>query len=130
LQMKEKQLFSDRKRIDWGPEIEALPAYTIQQVAKRREETGDMWIIIDGLVHNVNEWAGDHPGGRALLDAFVGKDATRAFNGGVYSHSNAGRNMLSQLRVGRVLPDESGHREPLAENLYEIEYKTTDKKSD
>jgi len=129
LQMKEKELFSSRNRIDWGPELEALPTFSSQEVAKRKEETGELWLIVDGLVHDVGQWSNDHPGGRALIDAFVGKDATKAFNGGVYNHSNAGRNMLSQLRVGRILPNESGHHEPLAENLYEIQY-NAEKKND
>jgi hypothetical protein len=42
----------------------------------------------------------EHPGGRHLLRKNVGKDATTAFFGGVYDHSNAAHNLLAMMRVG------------------------------
>jgi len=35
----------------------------------------------------------EHPGGRHLLRKNIGKDATTAFFGGVYDHSNAAHNV-------------------------------------
>ena len=35
----------------------------------------------------------EHPGGRHLLAKNIGKDATTAFFGGVYDHSNAAHNV-------------------------------------
>jgi stearoyl-CoA desaturase (delta-9 desaturase) len=37
----------------------------------------------------------EHPGGRHLLKKNIGKDATTAFFGGVYDHSNAAHNVRS-----------------------------------
>lgn len=37
----------------------------------------------------------EHPGGRHLLKKNIGKDATTAFFGGVYDHSNAAHNVSS-----------------------------------
>ncbi|KAK7197511.1 stearic acid desaturase [Novymonas esmeraldas] len=48
------------------------------------------------------DWLSSHPGGRALLLAYVGRDATTAFNGGVYAHTRGAHNYLPQLRVGRM----------------------------
>ena len=42
----------------------------------------------------------EHPGGRHLIAKMIGKDATTAFFGGVYDHSNAAHNLLSMMRVG------------------------------
>ncbi|CAD6906108.1 unnamed protein product [Tilletia controversa] len=41
-----------------------------------------------------------HPGGLHLLKGKIGKDATTAFQGGIYDHSNAAHNLLSMMRVG------------------------------
>ena len=35
----------------------------------------------------------EHPGGRHLIAKMIGKDATTAFFGGVYDHSNAAHNV-------------------------------------
>lgn len=35
----------------------------------------------------------------ALIQSGIGKDATGLFNGDVYQHSNAARNLLSSMRV-------------------------------
>lgn len=44
----------------------------------------------------------EHPGGRGLVKSRVGRDATTAFYGGVYDHSNAAGNTLAMLRVGCI----------------------------
>ena len=40
---------------------------------------------------------GEHPGGKHLLQQNIGKDATAAFFGGVYNHSNAAHNVSSRF---------------------------------
>merc|ERR1712226_666379 len=57
-------------------------------------------ICVSGFIHDVSSLVDEHPGGRALLMGRIGKDATSAFNGGVYEHSNAAHNLLSMMRVG------------------------------
>lgn len=44
----------------------------------------------------------EHPGGRHLLAKHIGKDATTAFFGGVYDHSNAAHNVSYSLTVARI----------------------------
>ena len=48
----------------------------------------------------MTDFVDKHPGGRALLATRIGKDATTAFEGGIYEHSNAAHNMLAMMRVG------------------------------
>ena len=50
-------------------------------------------ICIGGFIHDVSDFLDEHPGGRHLLIKQIGRDATTAFFGGVYDHSNAGHNV-------------------------------------
>ena len=54
-------------------------------------------LCIAGFIHDLEGFMDEHPGGRHLLRQYIGKDATAAFFGGVYNHSNAAHNVSSQL---------------------------------
>jgi stearoyl-CoA desaturase (delta-9 desaturase) len=47
-------------------------------------------------------WYDAHPGGRKILDMYVGKDATDAFSGEIYRHSEGAMNLLPHLRVASL----------------------------
>jgi stearoyl-CoA desaturase (delta-9 desaturase) len=46
-------------------------------------------MVVAGFVHDVTEFMEVHPGGKAIIKARLGTDATAAFHGGVYEHSSA-----------------------------------------
>lgn len=50
-------------------------------------------ILISGFIHDASDFIEEHPGGPHLLIKMIGKDATTAFFGGVYDHSNAAHNV-------------------------------------
>lgn len=50
-------------------------------------------IVIAGFIHDVSNFIDQHPGGPHLIVKMIGKDATTAFFGGVYDHSNAAHNV-------------------------------------
>lgn len=50
-------------------------------------------ILVSGFIHDVSAFIEEHPGGAHLIVKFIGKDATAAFFGGVYDHSNAAHNV-------------------------------------
>jgi stearoyl-CoA desaturase (Delta-9 desaturase) len=104
LQMRQKKLDKMKQKVDWGLSEEDLPMISKETFNEMLEE-GFKLVVINGLVHDASEFVDDHPGGRVILDSMVGKDATSQFNGGVYSHSNAAHNLLSQMRVGRMVKD-------------------------
>ena len=54
-------------------------------------------ILVSGFIHDVGSFINEHPGGPHMLIKFIGKDATTAFFGGVYDHSNAAHNVSSPL---------------------------------
>jgi hypothetical protein len=62
--------------------------WPVQEQAQKRP-----LILISGFIHDVGTFVDEHPGGPHLLIKFIGKDATTAFFGGVYDHSNAAHNV-------------------------------------
>jgi len=125
LQMKQKHLEEEKAELDWGREFDELPTYTWEEIKARQETTGELWMVIGGAVHDVTKWVNDHPGGPGFIRSFVGKDCTKQFNGAVYNHSNAGRNLLATLRVGRVAGVEP-HSQALAASEYFVNFRNAD----
>ena len=106
LQMRQKALDASKERLFWGHHPESLRVLTLEEFRKACKEEGKVWTIIDGFVVDLSKWAPDHPGGRHVIEAQVGKDATLMFKGdkgveGSYKHSNAARNLVLTLRVAR-----------------------------
>jgi stearoyl-CoA desaturase (delta-9 desaturase) len=101
LLMQEKKINQKKALLKWGPNPSSLPVFSMRQV-REDVEKGASLIVINGLVHDVAEFIKLHPGGEAFIKIKLGKDATEAFNGGVYAHSLAAGNVLELLRVGRI----------------------------
>jgi stearoyl-CoA desaturase (Delta-9 desaturase) len=59
--------------------------------------------VITGFVHDVGDFLEEHPGGKQFIAKMIGKDATTAFFGGVYEHSNGAHNVRSLLQSGILL---------------------------
>eukprot|EP01113_Clastostelium_recurvatum_P005982 TRINITY_DN126_c0_g1_i2.p1 TRINITY_DN126_c0_g1~~TRINITY_DN126_c0_g1_i2.p1 ORF type:complete len:776 (-),score=232.97 TRINITY_DN126_c0_g1_i2:56-2383(-) len=105
VQMSQKMLDKKAQDVDWGFTPAELPLYTKQTLADAVAQ-GRKLLVCEGIVHDVATFVEEHPGGRAFIDTAIGKDITNNFNGGVYEHSNGARNLLAQMRVGRVDPEE------------------------
>ncbi|KAH8917053.1 hypothetical protein BT69DRAFT_1355059 [Atractiella rhizophila] len=101
--MKLKELNKFGNTIQWPKASDDLPALTWDQF-KEECKTRQL-VVIAGFIHDVGPFLenGDHPGGNSILASRVGKDATTAFNGGIYDHSNAAHNLLAMLRVGALI---------------------------
>jgi stearoyl-CoA desaturase (delta-9 desaturase) len=96
--MKLKSLSKMADDIKWPESSNHLPVLTWDEF-KAESKTREL-IVIGGFVHDVSTL--DHPGGRGLIKARLGSDATTAFFGGFYDHSNGAGNLLAQLRVGVI----------------------------
>jgi stearoyl-CoA desaturase (Delta-9 desaturase) len=102
--MCQKKLNDEHDQIEWPTEPDHLPDMTWAEYRKRVQQYDDMLMVIDGLVHDVTEFADEHPGGIKFIRMAIGKDASHYFNTRtVYKHSRTARNLLSNFRVARIV---------------------------
>ncbi|EQL34198.1 stearoyl-CoA desaturase (delta-9 desaturase) [Blastomyces dermatitidis ATCC 26199] len=85
LQQLQKQVDRRRIQLDWGRSLEELPVMEWEEYVDRAKKRG--LVAIAGVVHDVTGFIKEHPGGKAMIQSGIGKDATAIFNGGVYNHS-------------------------------------------
>ncbi|KAL6452764.1 OLE1 Acyl-CoA desaturase [Candida maltosa Xu316] len=100
-----------KSQLNWGTPISRLPLITpkdFKKIIASSSNKDRIYIVIQNIIHDITPFSEQHPGGLALLKASNGKDATKAFYGGVYGHSTAAVNLLATMRIG-VLDD--GHDE-------------------
>ncbi|PSR76201.1 hypothetical protein EW026_g6680 [Hermanssonia centrifuga] len=98
LTMQLKKLREKQDVITWAPNVDDLPIISWESFQEQSAKRP--LIVIAGFIHDVASFADEHPGGRHLITKNIGRDATTAFFGGVYDHSNAAHNLLSMYRVG------------------------------
>ncbi|KZP14945.1 hypothetical protein FIBSPDRAFT_751122 [Athelia psychrophila] len=98
LTMQLKKLREKQEGLVWPSDNNDLPVVSwesfLDQATKRP------LIVVAGFIHDVSDFLDAHPGGRHFLTKTIGTDATTAFFGGVYEHSNAAHNLLAMKRVG------------------------------
>lgn len=103
VQQLQKTVDQKRARLDWGIPLHQLPVMEWDDyVEQAQNNSARALVAIAGVVHDVTDFVHSHPGGRAMIQSGVGRDATAMFNGGVYFHSNAAHNLLSTMRVGVI----------------------------
>lgn len=102
VQMMEKKVDEIKSTLKFGTTLCNLPVYTMEEFQSMVYTKDKKWILLDGVMYDVENF--DHPGGAKYLNAGIGKDVTKSFNGGIYNHSNGARNLLSSMRIG-VLKD-------------------------
>lgn len=105
LQIQQQQLVLNRMRsqLNWGTPISKLPLINTREFRRLCESASNqnrIYIVIQNIIHDITPFMDQHPGGLALLKASHGKDATRAFYGGVYGHLTAAVNLLATMRIG------------------------------
>lgn len=104
----QRQLELQRQRISWRIPVDELPVLSLEEFTVH-VKNGRRLLIIDGVVHDVEEFVGHHPGGESYLLEHIGKDATRLFHGGgIHAHSNAAENLLSTMRFARIVDANHG----------------------
>ncbi|KAF7580519.1 Cytochrome b5-like Heme/Steroid binding domain family protein [Clavispora lusitaniae] len=100
LQQEQKELDRVRASLHWGTPLSRLPRITPREFRSICADDSRLYIVISNIIHDVTPFMDQHPGGPALLHASRGKDATKAFYGGVYGHSAAAVNLLATMRIG------------------------------
>lgn len=106
VQQQQKKLDRMKASLNWGTPLLQLPVWTIEEFYEKCKKDSDGkksgLVLISGIVHDVSKFVDEHPGGAPLIRTSYGKDATKAFSGGVYFHSNAAHNLLATMRVAVI----------------------------
>jgi len=98
LTMQLKKLRAKQDRLVWPTDSKDMPVITWDSFQEQSKDRP--LVLVSGFIHDVSAFLDEHPGGRHLLTKNIGRDATTAFHGGVYDHSNAAHNLLAMMRVG------------------------------
>ncbi|KAJ1301935.1 hypothetical protein OPQ81_000774 [Rhizoctonia solani] len=96
--MELKSIKARADKIEWPKTSNDLPVISWEEFQAHAKQRN--LVLISGFIHDITSFMDKHPGGRHLLSKNIGKDATTAFWGGVYEHSNAAHNLLAMMRVG------------------------------
>jgi len=103
VQMHQRDLDWETARFKFGKKFEDLPLFTWSDISSHIAK-GAKLVVIDNIVHDVEKFVHDHPGGRQTLLNHVGTDATDFFEGRTHNHkhSKEARKFLFALRVARL----------------------------
>jgi stearoyl-CoA desaturase (Delta-9 desaturase) len=93
--MQLKRLRQTQDGLAWPQDNENLPVISWESFQDQSSKRP--LVAIAGFIHDVSDFMDEHPGGRHLLARNIGRDATTAFFGGVYDHSNAAHNVCLLL---------------------------------
>lgn len=74
------------------------------EVIGQHATSSDCWLLIDNGVYDVTSYLRLHPGGRAIIIPYCGKDATAAFTtkAGQGSHSSFAQSQLAAYAIGTL----------------------------
>jgi stearoyl-CoA desaturase (delta-9 desaturase) len=101
-QQLQRRLEVQRREISWGIPVDDLPVLSFEEYTEH-VRIGRCLLVIDEVVHDVEDFVSRHPGGKKYLLEHVGKDASKLFfGGGIHAHSNAAENLLSTMRFARL----------------------------
>ncbi|TPX37506.1 hypothetical protein SmJEL517_g00529 [Synchytrium microbalum] len=113
IQMQEKKIDELKKKLNWGKPLDELPEWTWKEFALKKDG-GQNYLVVDKIVYNVHSFMEDHPGGRGFLKTSIGRDVSASFNGAIYFHSNAARNLATRMRIAKIvgeIPDDEKAKE-------------------
>ncbi|KRX05463.1 Cytochrome b5-like heme/steroid binding domain [Pseudocohnilembus persalinus] len=80
-------------------ENKQLKEITWEEVSKHNTSE-DCWIVVDGLVYQVQDYLDDHPGGPIVISSRGGKDVSKPFRDA--GHSDEAIKKLKTLQIGYI----------------------------
>lgn len=83
-----------------GKQEQQKAVYTWDEIAKH-DKREDRWMVIQGEVYNITNWANKHPGGSKVISHYAGQDATDAFQA-FHNDLASVKKYLKPLHVGSV----------------------------
>lgn len=103
IQQQQEVINRMKSQLNWGTPISKLPIISprdFRHIINSPSHADRLYIVIQNIIHDITPFMDQHPGGVPLLKASRGKDATKAFYGGVYGHLTAAVNLLATMRIG------------------------------
>jgi len=85
-----------------GSHLEAKITYNASEIALHNDEEHGYWMIIDGRVYDVTEFAHLHPGGVKIIREYTGMDATQPYRKILHDVNPEVDSMLGMYEIGTV----------------------------
>eukprot|EP00092_Neocalanus_flemingeri_P033004 GFUD01035896.1.p1 GENE.GFUD01035896.1~~GFUD01035896.1.p1 ORF type:complete len:124 (+),score=34.47 GFUD01035896.1:37-408(+) len=86
----------------------------MEEVEKHNREAEAIWTVIHGKVYEMTKFLEEHPGGGEILLENAGMDSSEQFDD--VGHSSDAHEMLGDLFIGNLHPDDIENLEGKAEN--------------
>ncbi|HEX5659700.1 MAG TPA: cytochrome b5 domain-containing protein, partial [Polyangiales bacterium] len=86
---------------DAQPLDEAPRQYDVSEIARHNDSANGYWVVIDRVVYDLTEFVELHPGGRRVVQAYAGMDATHGFARAHYGRADVDA-MRETYRIGMV----------------------------
>ncbi|HEX6243140.1 MAG TPA: cytochrome b5 domain-containing protein, partial [Polyangiales bacterium] len=87
---------------DAEPDGEDARRFHLSEVAQHNSAERGFWIILDGGVYDVTELMELHPGGRRIVQAYAGMDASHGFARAHHQRADVNA-MRDQYRIGTLI---------------------------
>ena len=85
-----------------GSHLEARTVYNASEIALHNDDEHGYWMIIDGRVYDVTEFAHLHPGGIKVIREYTGMDATQPYQKILHNVNPEVDSMLGMYEIGMV----------------------------
>jgi sulfite reductase alpha subunit-like flavoprotein len=85
-----------------GSHLDAQTLYNASEIALHNDDEHGYWMIIDGRVYDVTEFAHLHPGGVKIIREYTGMDATQPYQKILHNVNPEVDSMLGMYEIGTV----------------------------
>jgi fatty acid desaturase 2 (delta-6 desaturase) len=107
-----------------NPVPNGVKEYSWEEI-KKHSQNNDKWLVIDGTVYNISEWARRHPGGQRIIGHYAGQDATEAFNA-FHTNMKLVNKYMPSLEIGKLLPGSKNKDDEIREDFAKLKRKAED----
>jgi sulfite reductase alpha subunit-like flavoprotein/pSer/pThr/pTyr-binding forkhead associated (FHA) protein len=85
-----------------GSHLDGQTTYNASEIALHNDDENGYWMIIDGRVYDVTEFAQLHPGGVKIIREYTGMDATQPYQKILHNVNPEVDSMLGMYEIGKV----------------------------
>ncbi|MET0287488.1 MAG: cytochrome b5 domain-containing protein [Polyangiales bacterium] len=90
------EIHTDAQPLDEHP-----PLFDVSEIARHNDPAHGYWVVIDRVVYDLTEFVELHPGGRRVVQAYAGMDATHGFARAHHGRADVDA-MRESYRIGMV----------------------------